>query len=79
MVYDEQVEIAILRDSEEEEVPFCDLIKGDIIIDPLPNGERITVGEDAHFSGDSSYEGYLFYDVDGCDWYPEDFGAELLE
>lgn len=78
-VFDETVEIAILRDGEEENVPFCELLAGDIILPSGFNKEEIFVAEDAHYSGDSDYDGYLFYDVDGCDWYPEDFGAEIKE
>lgn len=35
-------------------------------------GTPVEVAEDAHFSGDASYPGYLFYDPEGEGWFPED-------
>ena len=79
MVFDEMVIVTIIRDGEEDEVPFCELIANDIILPSEFNKEEITVADDAHYSGDSDYDGYLFYDTDGRDWYPEDFGADVKE
>ena len=43
---------------------FRNLKVGDIF---FQNGKPITVGEDAHLSGDASYDGYLVYDrTSGC-------------
>ena len=54
---------------EVQEVPFESLRKGDIF---FVNGESFTVNEDAHYSGDASYDGYLLYDSEGNSWFPED-------
>lgn len=52
-----------------EEIPFELLCKGDRF---FVRGELHTVGEDAHYSGDASYQGYLLFDTDGEAWFPED-------
>lgn len=49
-------------------VPFYEIIGGDFIVD-----QGIVAGSNAHKSGDASYNGWLFYDEDGCGWFPEDF------
>lgn len=72
-VYDEKVDVLIVRDGEEQVVPFFDLRDGDFI----PEMNCVIQGE-AHFSGDESYDGWLVYDTKGNDYYPEDFGAELV-
>ena len=74
-VYDASVKLKIKRKGKARTIAFENLKEGDVILAPQHPG--IIVGEDAHFCGDSSYEGYLFHDVDGADFYPEDFGAEL--
>lgn len=45
--------------TEVEYTEFEALRAGDIV---FQNGEMIRVASDAHFSGDASYDGYLFYD-----------------
>ena len=35
-------------------------------------GMWYTVGDNAHLSGDSSYDGYLFYDTNERSWFPEE-------
>ena len=39
---------------------FAGLREGDTV---FQNGEMVRVASDAHFSGDASYDGYLFYDA----------------
>lgn len=52
--------------------PFYALKAGDVILDD--DGKVLcTVGEDAHVSGDASYDGWLFYDTKGNSYFPEDF------
>lgn len=75
-VYDDSVLIHITRHGVPCLVRFSDLREGDVVSD---KGNDFTVGSDAHFCGDASYAGWLVYDQDGNDHYPEDFGAELLE
>lgn len=53
---------------------FHELKAGDTF---FQNGKPITVGEDAHLSGDASYDGYLVYDRNGNGYFPED--ADLFE
>lgn len=53
---------------------FRNLKVGDIF---FQNGKPITVGEDAHLSGDASYDGYLVYDRNGDSYFPED--VDLFE
>ena len=76
--------LKIMRDGEVKFVPFCELKENDLFCYTKDeNGEsnhifRNKVGEDgAHRSGDASYAGWLFYDVFGDPWFPEDFGAKL--
>ena len=83
-VYDKNVQVEIIRNGETMFVPFCELKKGDLFCyTKNENGKsnhifRNAVGEDgAHKSGDASYDGWLFYDVFGDSWFPEDFGAQL--
>lgn len=78
-VYDENVEVSVIRNGKQMEVPFYDIKEGDHVY----NGDTFCfiAGEDAHFSGDSSYEGYLVHDNSpngGEGYFPEDFGAELV-
>lgn len=70
--YDENVQIEVIRDGQTLHVPFCEIKKGDKV---FRNEPYFTCGEDAHKSGDASYEGWLVYDENGGDYYPEDFGA----
>lgn len=73
-VYDDSVEINVIRNGEQVEVMFSEVEDGDVLVD-YPG--RVVDG-DAHFSGDESYDGWLFYDTDGNAYYPEDFGAALV-
>ena len=73
-VYDERVEINVIRNSKHETVMFSEVEDGDVLV-AYPG--KIVDGY-AHFSDDESYDGWLFYDTDGNDYYPEDFGAELV-
>lgn len=72
-VFDERVMLEILRGGKEMRVMFCDVQDGDI----LPQCGNAVVDGDAHLSGDKSYDGWLFFDTNGNDYFPEDFGAEL--
>lgn len=47
---------------------FCDLSEGDTV---FQNGNPIILDSDAHYSGDSDYDGYLFYS-NGQGFFPED-------
>lgn len=48
---------------------FSSLMAGDTF---FSNGKVYTVGTDAHYSGDASYDGYLLYDSNGYSWFPEE-------
>lgn len=72
-VFDERVKVEVLRGQDEMLVAFCDVQDGDRL---RQYGDAVVDG-DAHFSGDESYDGWLFFDTDGNDYFPEDFGAEL--
>lgn len=50
-------------------VPFGTLEEGDVF---FVDGEEYVVGDDAHYSCDASYDGYLLYDENGEAWFPED-------
>ena len=57
-----------------EEICFENLREGDIFfVDGIP----YTVGVDAHYSGDASYDGYLLYDTSENGWFPEDLDADV--
>ncbi len=60
--------IGIMRDGHFAMVSFADIRAGDYVI-----AIDAVVKEGAHFSGDASYDGYLFYDTDDNGWFPEDF------
>lgn len=75
-VYDENVSVNVLRKGERKTVPFCELISGDVVFGSELDG--IVVGVEAHVSGDACYEGWLLYDENGVDFYPEDFGAKRI-
>lgn len=46
------------------------LKKGDVFV---VNNQRHTASSDAHYSGDSDYDGYIVYDEDDEGWFEEDF------
>ena len=48
---------------------FEELEAGDIF---FSHGIPYTVGVEAHYSGDASYDGYLLYDENDREWFPED-------
>lgn len=75
-VYDETVSVSILRNGNRMTVPFSKLIEGDVVFGGELDG--IVVGIEAHVSGDDCYDGWLLYDENGVDFYPEDFGAKLV-
>lgn len=70
-VYDENIPVNILRNGQKQTVPFKELVCGDVI-----STGNVVVAIDAHFSTDPSYDGWLLFDQNGIDYYPEDFGAE---
>lgn len=76
-VYDETVPVKIIRCGTEMEVEFCALKANDIVC--LPNGHEFCVGDDAHISGDSTYEGWVVYDMSGNSYFPEDFETRSPE
>lgn len=51
------------------DVPFDCLRAGDKV---FSGGDPVVVGQEAHYSGDASYDGSLFYDEEGNSWFPED-------
>lgn len=67
------VVVEIQRDDSDgfEQVSFNEVRDGDKV--RLPNGRIITVEDDAHPSGDATYDGWLFYDTNGESYFPEDF------
>lgn len=75
-VYDENISVNILRNGQHQTVPFRELVEGDVVFGGVLDG--IVVGIEAHISGDASYDGWLLYDENGVDFYPEDFGAKLV-
>lgn len=56
-------------ESEAKDIPFCDLKAGDTV---FCQGIPIVIEEDAHYSGDATYDGYLAYGTDGESLFPED-------
>lgn len=75
--YDETIPVSIIRCGMEMEVGFCELKTNDIAC--LPNGDKFRVGDDAHVSGDSTYEGWVVYDEFGNSYFPEDFEDKTPE
>lgn len=74
-VYDECVGVDVWRHgATRQTVRFCDVEKWDELAD-IPG---TIVACDAHLSGDTTYDGWLFYDMNGNAYFPEDFGAELI-
>ncbi len=71
----ERIPVSIIRCGMEMEVGFCELKANDIAC--LPCGDKFRVGEDAHVSGDSTYEGWVVYDEFGNSYFPEDFDGEI--
>ena len=55
------------------EVDFESIKAGDTVF--TRDGFALVVGEDAHRSGDASYDGWLLYDADGDAQFPEDLVA----
>lgn len=74
-VFDEKVLVDVLRGGEELQVMFCEVQDGDVLRDC---GGAVVDG-DSHISADASYDGWLFFDTAGNDYFPEDFGSELKE
>ncbi len=72
-IHDETVEVPIFRNGNLHTVRFCELRQGDVIAHGEWQGT--VVAEKAHSSGDSSYNGWLFYAANGDSFFPEDFGA----
>ena len=71
-VYDLEADIvSCIRkgDTKVQEVTFESLRAGDTI---FVKGCARIVEEDAHYSGDASYDGYLLYDTEGESWFPRD-------
>lgn len=50
-------------------ISFTDLKEGDTFF--VAGRPHIAQG-DAHFCGDSTYNGYLVYDLEGNSWFPND-------
>lgn len=73
-VFDEHVEVRIIRKGKEKSVPFCDLKEGDQVVS---HGFDFVV-DDCHQCEDSHYDGWVLYDTDGNSYFPEDFDAKLI-
>lgn len=54
--------------------PFHSIEEGDTV---FCNGYEVHVSEDAHQSGDASYDGYLLFGDDDAAYYPEDLDTDL--
>ena len=63
------VEVIRKNETEKTDVLFETLKVGDTF---FVDGAAYTVGVDAHYSGDASYDGYLLYDTHENGWFPED-------
>lgn len=61
------VEVEIKRGGEKMTVDFSDIKAGDYIV-----ALGIYAADDAHYSGDADYDGYLFFADDGDGYFPED-------
>lgn len=61
--------VRVLHSSNYCGVPFEDIRKEDTF---FVGGNPYMAREDAHRSGDASYDGYLIYDTDGNSWFPGD-------
>ena len=69
--------VNVIRDGNQMKIPFSELKANDVAC--LPNGVNICIGEDAHISGDATYEGWLVYDDHGNSYFPEDFECDSHE
>ena len=69
-----KVSCILKGDNKISEVAFSSLSKGDKV---FSGGDEIVVDVEAHYSGDASYDGYLFYDKEGNGWFPEDLDTGL--
>ena len=56
-------------ENKEMYIPFEEIRKGDTVY--VKDG-TVVAADDAHYSGDADYDGYLFYDVYGNGIFPED-------
>lgn len=56
-------------ENKEMYIPFEEIRKGDTVY--VKDG-TVIAADDAHYSGDASYDGYLFYDTYGNSVFPED-------
>ena len=63
-----------IRNGKPKSVRFYEVKRGDCLADD----PTCIVADDAHCSCDESYDGWLFFDTNGNDFYPENFGGELL-
>lgn len=75
-VYDESVQVNILRNGKRMWVPFWKLQKGDTAYYEGTYAKSYFIcGEDAHVSDDPDYRGWLIHSEGGFGFFPEDFGA----
>jgi len=66
--------VDIMRDGKRRFVPFYDIKSGDFIA-----YLGVFAGDDAHQSGDASYDGWLFYDSNGLSVFPEDLDGDVRD
>ena len=59
--------VDIVRDGVTGFTTFQNILPGDYIVNL-----GVTAADNAHQSGDSDYDGWLFYDTQGNGWFPED-------
>lgn len=75
-VFPEEKEVIVIRHNETQKSVslFSGLKAGDTV---FQKGTSVLLADDAHYSGDSSYDGYLAYDVNDNGIFPEDLdGAD---
>lgn len=71
--YNENTIVGVQRNGRFIEVKFCELEKGDIVLNHNTKGYKEEIIVDyAHHSEDASYDGWVMYDQWGNSWFPED-------
>lgn len=67
--YDENILVSVIR-NEKSAIPFCQLREGDIVLTNA--GQYFVCAENAHHSGDASYDGWIVHDKHDNGLFPED-------
>lgn len=72
-MYNENTIVGVQRNGRFEEVKFCELKKGDKVLNHNTKGYTEDIIVDyAHHSEDASYDGWVMWDQWGNSWFPED-------